>query len=59
MHLVIEYKQQDFIGILVGFGGDLDTPDLDGNTPIMLAIKKDFNQGIQALIELGCDIDLQ
>jgi hypothetical protein len=35
MHIVISLKQADMIGILVGFGGELDVQDVDGNTPLV------------------------
>ena len=38
MHNVIEYKQADMVGILVGFGAELDIQDIDGNTPLVIKI---------------------
>lgn len=38
MHMVIEYKQHEFIGILVGFGADLDQQDDSGNSALMNAV---------------------
>ena len=38
MHIVIQLKQADMIGTLVGFGGELDMQDIDGNTPLVFVL---------------------
>lgn len=44
------------IGLLVGIGADINTPDSSGNTPLMLALKSGNEEAAQIFVDMGANL---
>ena len=55
--LAAEYNSVGLIKLLVSNGADLELADSRGYTPLMIAVKNKSKDAIDALIELGADVN--
>lgn len=44
------------MGLLVGIGADINTPDSSGNTPLMLALKNGNEEAAQMFVDMGANL---
>lgn len=58
MHIVTQRRDLGWMGFLIGKGARVDTPDRNGNTPLMVAAQFGFVEGAQLLIARQARVDV-
>jgi len=58
MHIVTQRRDATWIKFLAGHGANPNVRDRHGVTPLMLATRLGFNEGVEALIAAGASVDV-
>ena len=57
--LAVRWQDVQFLRLLVQHGADINAPDSEGSTPLMLAVEHHKPVTALQLIDMGCRLDLQ
>lgn len=58
LHIVAARSDALYLRVLLGRGANANITDARGNTPLMVAVEKDFREGIDILIENHAQVNL-